>query len=56
MNYIISRLVNHVYAHPNAGYDIRSDGVKTLECAKHEFERRKLDPYEDKKRRANGDL
>lgn len=40
---------------PPHGYSLRSDVVKALECAKLEYYRRKLVPYEIEKIKENGD-
>ena len=55
-NYIISRLCQMYIDKHTMCYSTASDVVKTLECAKLEFYRRVLVPYEDKKIGLNGDV
>lgn len=53
LNYVISRLLNGVYAPSYFNYN-RALGV--LSAVSHEFYRRKVAPYEDTKIRENGDI
>jgi len=55
LNYIITKLL-HAAWDCNPRYDTGNELVGVLECAKQEFYRRKLAPYEDKKIQENGDL
>jgi hypothetical protein len=45
-----------MYGGRYASYDAMSDGLKTLEAVKLEFYRRRMAPYEDKKRDQNGEV
>jgi len=50
MNYIITALIISLYAEEGfKNYESLSNGVKALECAKLEFYRRYVAPYEDTK-------
>lgn len=53
-NYIISRITTGVLAPKN--YSEMADVVKTFECAKLEFVRRVMNPYEDAAIDKNGDI
>jgi len=55
LNYIVSRLCNTVFD-TNPSYSRGNTVMGVLECAKAEFYRRKLAPYEDKKIIENGDI
>jgi hypothetical protein len=56
MNYCITRLI-HLYIHHNGRrYKQMNDVVGALECAKQEFLRRVVGPYEDEKIKENGDV
>ena len=58
LNYVLTKvcLAWLSYHQPPHGYKLLSDVIKALECAKMEWYRRKLAPYEDKKREENGDV
>jgi hypothetical protein len=57
MNYIITKIVISLYAEEGfKNYESLSNGVKALECAKLEFYRRWVAPYEDKKIAENTDV
>jgi hypothetical protein len=53
MTYIIYYLIKDTYW---GGFDQLSDGIKVLECAKMEFYRQMMAPYEDTKKGLNGDV
>lgn len=53
-NYIISRITTGVLNPKN--YSEMADVVKTFECAKLEFVRRVMNPYEDAAIAKNGDI
>ena len=53
VNYVITRIIDEIY---KGTYESMSAGVGVLETAKHEFIRRRLNPYEDKKIKENGDV
>ena len=53
LNYCITRLLIACYTHD--GYFDLQRAIGVLECAKLEFYRRAVAPYEDGKARANGD-
>lgn len=53
-NYIITRFLHH-YIHQNGcRYQHLNNIVGVIECAKQEFLRTVVGPYEDKKRKENG--
>jgi len=55
LNYVITKLcLAYVNGHPR--YQDYNDVVGALECAKLEFYRRAIVPYEEKKIKENGDL
>ena len=54
LNYLISRILSHVYT--NGGYKAINDAVGVLECVKLEFYRRVAEPYENDKAELNGDV
>jgi hypothetical protein len=55
LNYIVSRLVWTIWAR-NRSYTLANNLIGMLECAKSEFYRRYLAPYEDTKIKENGDV
>lgn len=55
LNYCITRLILE-YCHQNINYSDINDVIGVLECAKIEFYRRVVIPYEDKKIVENGDV
>jgi len=55
MNWLISSILYEVFD-ANPSYRLGNDIMGLLECAKQEFYRRKLAPYEDLKIKENGDL
>ena len=57
VNYAITRIVAGSLR-PETGwsYTIASDAIKAFDCAKMEFYRRVLAPYEDMARERNGDV
>ena len=56
LNYIITRIiVAYLRSHP-LSYHLLNSIVGVLECAKTEFERRVVEPYEREKLRDNGDV
>ena len=56
LNYLITQLcINYYYNHIH-NYQTLNDIVGALECAKTEFYRRLAVPYEEQKRRENGDV
>ena len=56
LNYILTKLI-HGYVKVNSlNYQTLNDIVGVLESAKAEFQRRVVNPYEDKKIDENGDL
>lgn len=54
ITYIITRLIDNFYGWGR--YENRCRGIGVLECAKLEFYRRKIAPYEDDKCVLNGDV
>lgn len=59
MNYLITRMLYLWMPRKDDGsvsYDGLSDVIKTLECAKLEFYRRIIGPYENFKMRENGEV
>ena len=56
LNYCISMLI-HFYVHPKGlKYESLNAAVGILECAKQEFIRKVVSPYEDKKIAENGNI
>jgi len=56
LNYLITTLARFYLNKHGMSYNTLSDVVKALECAKLEFYRRIVSPYEDYKIRENGDM
>lgn len=52
--YVIYKLLKQVYGEGN--FEVRSNALKALESAKLEYYRRIMAPYEDKKKKENGDI
>ena len=56
LNYLITKL-GHMYIDRHGrSYNTLSDVIKAMECAKLEFYRREVAPYEDLKAKENGDV
>jgi len=53
LNYLITSVLLKVYKESYFNYN---KAIGMLECAKQEFYRRKVAPYEDKKIKENGDV
>jgi hypothetical protein len=56
LNFVVSTLVKNYTARFGKSYMILNDIVGALECAKSEFYRRVVGPYEDTKIKENGDV
>lgn len=56
LNYIITRLAHRYIEHNGRRYTQMNVVVGVLESAKHEFQRRVVDPYEDEMIAKNGDI
>ena len=56
LNYAITKLVHTYLTSKGTSYGVLNEIVGVLECAKQEFYRRKVVPYEDVKIRENGDV
>lgn len=56
LNYEITKLLLEYLATHGKHYRVMNDIVGALECAKQEFVRRVVNPYEDEKCEANGDV
>jgi hypothetical protein len=56
VNYIITRIIWQYVRAYGLSYGVLNDVVGILECAKAEFQRRVVAPYENKKIRENGDV
>ena len=56
LNYLLTNLGLIYLDRHGRSYGTISDVVKALECAKLEFVRRILNPYEDRKKEENGDV
>ncbi len=57
LNYQITRLVDdYLVRHGGSSYQVLNEIMGVLECAKQEFYRRRVAPYEDIKIRAHGDV
>jgi hypothetical protein len=55
LNYAITMLIKEALG-PTPNYDAINSVVGVLECAKQEVYRRVAAPYEDKKKKENGDV
>jgi len=53
LNYVITKLLLGM---DGDSYEDFQNLIGTLECAKQEFYRRKIVPYEEKKRKENGEV
>lgn len=56
LNYLITTLGRLYIIRHGKSYNTLSDVVKAMECAKLEFYRRVVAPYEDQKIKENGDV
>lgn len=56
LNFLLSTLVYEYVKRKGISYQHINDVVGALECAKQEFIRRVVNPYEDKKIIENGDV
>lgn len=56
LNYCLTRLVDDYLARNGLSYAALNEAVGALECAKLELYRRLAAPYEDRKRRDNGEV
>lgn len=54
LNYIFTKLLMLTY--PKAKYNEYNSAIGVLECCKQEFYRRIVAPYEDIKKKENGDV
>ncbi len=55
LNYVITRAIQ-TYLPPDMSYQVINDVIGALECAKQEFYRRVVVPYEQEKIEENGDV
>lgn len=56
INYIITVLLKAYMEHKEKNYTLLNEVIGILECAKQEFYRREVAPYEQKKIAQNGDV
>lgn len=56
LNYLISKLVDRYVESRGASYKVYNEVIGVLECAKLEYYRRRLAPYEDGAVERNGDI
>lgn len=56
LNYIITRILNRYVEQRGESYQTFNDIVGALECAKLEYYRRVIAPYEAQKAHDNGDV
>lgn len=56
LNYAITMLIVEYMRTRNPNYQLLNEIVGVLECAKAEFQRRVVAPFEDTKIKANGDV
>lgn len=56
LNFLMTLLALLYVERHGESYNTLSDAIKAFECAKLEFYRRKVVPYEDKKIDQNGDI
>jgi len=56
LNYLITRMIHDYIEARGVSYGALNEVIGVLECAKQEFYRRIVSPYEDIKMRENGDV
>ncbi len=56
LNYLISCLARDYVRHHGASYSVFNEVIGVLECAKLEFYKRQVGPYEGGKIEENGDI
>ena len=56
LNYLITKLILAYSAEKGRTYTTFNEVVGALECCKQEFYRRVVVPYEEEKRKENGDV
>lgn len=56
LNYVITTICHNYLRERGTNYQNVNDIIGVLECAKQEFYRRIVSPYEDKKIKQNGDV
>jgi hypothetical protein len=56
LNYVITKLCLEFLNKKKKNYAVLNSIIGVLECAKQEFYRRIVSPYEDKKIQENGDI
>ena len=56
LNYIFTQIALHYIEDHGMSYTRGSEVITAFECAKLEFYRRKMVPYEDEKIKENGDV
>lgn len=56
LNYLITRLLLRYVSQHGDSYAVYNDVIGAVDCAKHEFYRRKVVSYEDDKAKTNGDV
>ena len=56
LNYLMTKLALYYIIRHGKSYNTLSDVIKAFECAKLEFYRRHVAPYEDRKITQNGDI
>lgn len=56
LNFVITTIVADYFSCTERRYKDINDIIGALECAKQEFYRRIVSPYEDKKMKENGDV
>jgi len=56
LNFVITTIIANYFARTSKKYQDINNIIGALECAKQEFYRRIVSPYEDKKIKENGDV
>ena len=56
LNYLMTKMGKMYMDRHGMSYNVGSDVIKAFECAKLEFYRRMMAPYEDRKIEQNGDV
>ena len=56
LNYVITKIIKSYLEYKSKNYSDYNEVIGVLECAKLEFYRRAVSPYEDKKIKENGDV
>ena len=56
LNYVITKIIHRYAKKGSENYSTYNEIIGVLECAKQEFYRTVVAPYEEEKRKENGDI